>query len=90
MNIFELLREPDDGEPLVDIAICSVCGWRGPVEECPKEKEGDYESGYNIVDLCPACEDGGCIDDYDMSPKREAEWAVWNKKQDEENDRQRG
>ena len=55
-----------DGEK-PDIAICSVCGWRGPATECITDEEGDWESGYYKVDLCPKCEDGGSIDDYDFS-----------------------
>ena len=68
--------EPDP-EPEFDIAICSQCGWRGPVSECETGEEGDWESGYYKIDLCPRCEDGGCIDNYDMSPVREKEWEAW-------------
>ncbi len=67
-------------EPLPDIAICSQCGWRGQSTECPKEEEGDWESGYHMVDICPKCEDGGCIDDYDMSDEQLAKWEEWTKK----------
>ena len=56
-----------DGEARPDIAICSVCGWRGPVAECETDEEGDWENGYYKVDLCPKCEDGGSVDDYDFS-----------------------
>ena len=79
----DLLRtayeETFNKEPKPDIAICSKCGWRGPVSECDVDPygDGDWESGYVPVDLCPVCEDGGCIDDYDMSDERFEEWRKW-------------
>ena len=66
-------------EPKPDIAICSICGWRGDVSECIKGEDGDWESGYYEIDECPKCEDGGCIDDYDMSEQRLKEWEEWAK-----------
>jgi len=71
-----LSEAADDGEPKPDIAICSECGWRGPVSECLKGEDGDWESGYYKIDLCPKCEDGGCIE-YDMTPGRLREWEEW-------------
>jgi len=67
-------------EPNPDIAICSQCGWRGSISECDVDPhgDGDWESGYYPVDLCPVCEDGGCIDDYDMSEERLIEWEIWS------------
>ena len=65
-------------EPESDIAICSECGWEGPVSECQTDQEGDWESGYYTIHLCPKCEDGGCIDDYDMTPECLKEWEKWN------------
>jgi len=78
-----------DMTPSPDIAICSECGWRGPVSECGTDYDGDWESGYYPVDLCPKCEDGGCIDDYDMSPERLAEYEAWVEKE-EIKDEQKG
>ena len=69
-------------EPKVDIAICSECGWRGSVDDCIKGQDGDWESGYYEVDFCPKCEDGGCIDNYDMTPERTKEWEEWRNKKD--------
>jgi len=68
-----------DKEPKPDIAICSQCGWRGPISECGIDPygDGDWESGYYPSHLCPKCEDGGCIDDYDMSEERLKEWEEW-------------
>lgn len=63
--------------PAPDIAICSKCGWRGPTTECERDEEGDWESGYRMIDLCPKCDDGGCIDDYDMSEERQKSWEAW-------------
>lgn len=67
-------------EPRPDIAICSECGWRGPAEGCWQDEEGDWETGYYTIDMCPKCEDGGCVDDYDMSPERVNEWWKWETK----------
>lgn len=64
-------------EPCPDIAICSSCGWKGPISECVTESEGDWESGYYSIDLCPKCEDGGCVDDYEMTDQRADEWNLW-------------
>lgn len=67
-------------EPKPDIACCSECGWQGDVSACKTGREGDRESGYIDVHLCPKCPDGGCIDDYDMSPQRAITWAAWRAK----------
>lgn len=81
-NELGLFREimDDNHEPRPDIAICSECGWKGSTLECIKGEDGDWETGYYPIDLCPVCEDGGCIDDYDMTPDREKEWDEWRKK----------
>lgn len=71
-----------DAEPKVDIAICSECGWRGSVNDCIKGQDGDWESGYYEVDFCPKCAEGGCVDDYDMTPERAKEWEKWCNKKD--------
>lgn len=62
-------------QPEPDIAFCSDCGWRGPIEECLKGQDGDWESGYFEIDECPKCEDG-CIE-YDMTPERRVECEKW-------------
>lgn len=66
-------------EPSPDIAICSQCGWCGRISECEQNQEGDWEYGYYTLYLCPECEDGGRIDDYDMSDERLTEWQQWRK-----------
>jgi len=76
----------DDPEPKLDIAICSECGWKGPVSECDVENDGDWESGYYEVHLCPKCEDGRCIDEYDFSPKQRKLWDKWNERHGGMND----
>ena len=70
----KFLKAQTDLEPKPDIAICSECNWSGPISECVKDEEGDWETGYYPIDLCPVCleekENGGCIDDYDYSPEQ--------------------
>ncbi len=77
-RLFDLTLKPNNTQPPPDIAICSQCGWRGDTGDCETDTEGDWESGYHTVYLCPKCEDGGCIDDYDMTAAREKEWNEWN------------
>jgi hypothetical protein len=73
------LSSAGDAEPMPDIAICSTCGWKGPVIECEKGQDGSWEEGYYDIDLCPKCDDGGCVDDYDMTADRSLEWIKWDK-----------
>ena len=73
------LRDP---QPLPDIAICSECGWRGPSSECETEEDGDWETGYYDVHVCPKCEDGGCTDNYDMSPEQLKNRTAWDKREE--------
>ena len=72
-------RERKRTEPKPDIARCNEWGWEGPVAECIKGEDGDWESGYFEVDECPRCDDPGDID-YRMSPERAREWNEWNEK----------
>ena len=81
--VANLKMTDEHGEPAPDIAICSECGWRGPVSECETGSDGDWETGYYTIDLCPRCEDGGCVDDYDMTPERGKEWEEWWEKHKE-------
>jgi len=79
-NLSLLLKKVDlDPEPAPDIAVCSECGGRYPVEQCDVDPygDGDWEAGYHPTLLCPSCEDGGCIDDFEMSPKRLELWYAW-------------
>lgn len=78
-SLIELIQL-EDAEPRYDIATCSSCDWSGLASECGTEKEGDWESGYYYIHTCPKCPDGGCIDDYDMSPEQAKKWEDWNKK----------
>lgn len=70
--------ENKNAAPKPDIAICSECQWRGPTSDCETEQDGDYESGYYLVDVCPKCEDGGCIDDYDYSDEQGNKYEIWD------------
>jgi len=77
----EALKEEldNDREPCADIGICMECGWRGPLSDCETDVDGDWESGYYQIHLCPQCEDGGCID-YDMTEATAVAWEEWHKK----------
>ena len=83
-DIFSLNEDPDP-EPQPDLACCSECGWEGPREDCLIDQEGDWETGYYDVDLCPRCEDGGCIDDYNMTEERKEEWYEWKSRHEPPN-----
>ncbi len=67
-------------EPGPDMGECSECGWKGPLKDCPMEDDGDYESGYYQVPVCPKCDDGGCLDRYDYSPEQEAALRLFHAK----------
>ena len=73
--------EETDVEPQPDIAICAVCETRTPVSECPQEIDGDWESGYCMIHVCPVCADGGCIDDYGMSEQQLDKRDAWSSRQ---------
>lgn len=66
----DFILDNPEPEPTADIAKCSSCGWSGHVSECEMDSEGDWESGYYDIHLCPKCDDGGCIDDYDYSDEQ--------------------
>lgn len=65
-------------EPRPDIGCCSVCGEGFPVCDLKTEQDGDWETGYYDIHICPKCPDGGCIDDYTMSVEQAEEWWKWN------------
>ena len=72
-------RELAKKMPQPDLGQCSDCGWKGPLSQCPVEEEGDYESGYYTSPVCPACEDGGCLDQYDYSEEQLKSFKLWEK-----------
>jgi len=67
--------------PSPDLVKCSDCGKTFVVSECPTEEDGDWESGYYTVVVCPDCEDCGCLDDWNYSPEQ------WKKYEEWENER---
>jgi len=67
-------------KPEADIAICSNCHWSGNVSECDTEDDGCWEDGYYKVELCPNCEDGGCIDEYEYSEEQFKKLKEWKLK----------
>jgi len=77
----KLIEEDEQAQckPLPDIGICATCGWRGHVSKCEMATEQDgWEAPPYDVHLCPVCEDGGCIDDYEYSKEQYIKWAQWN------------
>jgi len=85
VNDLMLLEVIDlDSEPLPDIAICSGCHWEGPVCKCEVGQEGDWESGYYSIYLCPQCDESeGCIDDFYYSRYQMKKLRAWEKRQPE-------
>lgn len=73
-----LLASNSNVEPPPDIAICDECEWQGKVSECDKDTEGDWETGYYSIDVCPKC--SGPVE-YDMSDAQGEAWLQWHKKQ---------
>ena len=83
MKLFGLITKNSVNiEPLPDIAKCSNCGWSGPVNECIEGEDGDWENGYYSIHECPKCDDGGCIDDYEMSIDQAKKWNKWYEKRE--------
>lgn len=74
-NFFKKLAEKDSSpQPdLVtcskqpDLVTCSNCHKTFKLEDCETEEDGDWETGYYLVFICPNCEDGGCLDNYTYS-----------------------
>ena len=58
--------------PEPDIAECIGCGLKGTFDKFELQTEGDWESGYYEIHVCPQCEDGEI--EYDMSPDRQKEF----------------
>ena len=53
------------GGPDLDMCSCSECGWEGKITDCETvvDSEGWEYPEYHYQ-VCPACEDGGTIDNY--------------------------
>jgi len=71
---------PANEEPSPDLVTCSDCQQQFKISECPTEIDGDWETGYYDVPMCPNCEDGGCLDSYDYSPEQLEEYEKWERK----------
>lgn len=85
MKIFDQIQE-SKRLPSCDMARCSDCGGEFLIADCPMEQDGDWETGYFDVPVCPVCEDGGCLDDYFCTPERAELINEWWRKHDEQND----
>lgn len=68
---------PVNNEPSPDLATCSDCQQQFKISDCPIEIDGDWETGYYDVPICPKCEDGGCLDTYDYSPEQFKKLKEW-------------
>jgi hypothetical protein len=53
-------------EPSPDLVHCNECGWNGLVSDCDYDEEGDWETGYYFINLCPDCGSGDV--EYNMTP----------------------
>jgi hypothetical protein len=74
-----------DQRPLPDIGICSKCSLRHKLSNCETEWDSDgWEdpTPYEVY-LCPKCEDGGCIDDFEYSTKQGKAYDRWEKRNKE-------
>ena len=81
LNLKAALIREKESQPHPDIGTCSECGWCGLLADCDTEQDGDWEHGYFEVPLCPDCDSGGCIDDFDYSPEEYIKWVQWNHNQ---------
>jgi hypothetical protein len=80
---FLLAKFDKTSEPEHDLAKCSQCGWKGAVAECGIRSEGDWESGYYEIHTCPKCKDGGCVDEYEMTPNQADKWQAWHRRREQ-------
>ncbi len=74
-----VVKNHEDIEPQFDIAYCSVCDFRGVIEDCIEEQDGDWESGYFTVHECPKCEDHSGEVSYDYSDEHLKLYLKWEK-----------
>lgn len=54
-----IIRKNPQPEPVLTMATCTECGWTGRIEDCDTEEDGDWETGYVTVHVCPVCDEGG-------------------------------
>lgn len=79
-ELLNTLRVADSEQkhgPSPDLVKCSDCGKTFKASECSTEVDGDWETGYYDVIVCPECEDGGCMDDWDYSPEQWKKYEEW-------------
>lgn len=79
-HLFDEVQKIINAEPQPDRAQCSDCKRKFWIKDLETEAEGDWENGYIDVYVCPKCDDGGCIDNYQFSAKQAKRWLAWKKK----------
>ena len=65
--------------PSPDLGTCCECGKTYNLSELETEPEGDWETGYYDVVLCPICPNGGYIDYYDYSDEQRKLYEEWRR-----------
>ena len=60
----KLVENPNLAGPVIDMCRCSECGWEGFTTNLETVMEGEFETGYYPVPVCPQCPDEGCLDDW--------------------------
>jgi len=80
MSFIYKLTKQIESEPSPDLCKCAWCGKYFKVKDLSTEEEGDWETGYYNVHICPVCPEGGCIDVYDYSKKQFKKLIQWEKR----------
>ena len=84
-KVTEAKEDYDKNGPSPDKVECGQCHRKWFVKDCPTVTEGDWETGYYDVLVCPKCEDDGELDNFYFSRKQQRLYDDWFKKQDKNN-----
>jgi len=78
------VKKTKNAEPQPDLGYCSVCGRWFKLSKLIQEWENDGSDcggRYYLIDTCPKCKDGGCIEEYTYSVKQQRKYMKWCKKE---------